>query len=111
MASLENSRLSEFVKGLKENIYTQVGEKGLSLSGGQRQRISFARAFYFNREILILDEPTSSLDKISESAIVDYLSEIKGSKTIVIISHRSNSLSFCDKIYQIKNGKLVKEVS
>ena len=111
LASLENSRLSEFVKGLKENIYTQVGEKGLSISGGQRQRISFARAFYFNREILILDEPTSSLDKISESAIVDYLSEIKGSKTIVIISHRSNSLSFCDKIYQIKNGKLVKEVS
>ena len=109
--SLNNSRLSEFVNSLKENIYTQVGEKGLSISGGQRQRISFARAFYFNREILVLDEPTSSLDKISESAIVDYLSEIKGSKTIIIISHRSNSLSFCDEIYQIKNGILVKEVT
>jgi ABC-type bacteriocin/lantibiotic exporter with double-glycine peptidase domain len=111
LLSLDNSKLSEFVNGLKENIYTQVGEKGLSISGGQRQRISFARAFYFNREILVLDEPTSSLDKNSESAIVDYLREIKGSKTIIIISHRSNSLSFCDEIYQIKNGKLVKEGS
>ena len=78
----------------------------MTLSGGQRQRVAIARAFYFDREVLILDEPTSSIDTKTENEIVSYLAELKGDKTIIIISHNTNATSFCDKVYTIKSGSL-----
>ena len=103
---LEKVHLKDFVKNLKNGIETNVSERGLSISGGQRQRIAFARAFYFNRNIFILDEPTSSIDQATEAEIIDYLSELKGSKTIIIISHKLDSIKFCDYIYEIKDNSL-----
>ena len=70
-----------------------IGENGNKLSGGQRQRISLARAFYFNRELIILDEATSSLDEETESQIMNEIHALKGTKTFIIISHRPSTLS------------------
>tara|TARA_B100000787_G_C16197587_1_gene302068 strand:+ start:3110 stop:4858 length:1749 start_codon:yes stop_codon:yes gene_type:complete len=103
---IDKVHLRDFVKNLKNGIETNVSERGLSISGGQRQRIAFARAFYFNRNILILDEPTSSIDLETEKEIIDYLSELKGSKTIIIISHKLDSIKFCDHVYEIKENTL-----
>ena len=101
--------LSDFINDLKDGVNTNVSERGLAISGGQRQRIAFARAFYFNRNILILDEPTSSLDQNTEKEITGYLSQLKKSKTIIIISHKPDSIKFCDHIYEIKNNTMEKK--
>jgi ATP-binding cassette subfamily C protein len=81
-------------------------EHGKNLSGGQRQRIAIARALYKNSEILILDEATSALDKETEKLFFNDLLKLKGSKTIIIITHNINLLDYCDKIYHLKNNKI-----
>ena len=88
----------------KEN--TQVGERGMLLSGGQTQRIALARCLYKNPEILILDEATSSLDEINEKKILESIKQLKGKKTIIIVSHRDSTLSFCDRIMYLSKNKL-----
>ncbi len=103
---IKKVQLSDFVGNLKNGIDTNVSERGLSISGGQRQRIAFARAFYFNRDVLILDEPTSSIDEDTEREILEYLIQLKKDKTIIIISHKPDSIKFCDHIYEIKNNTL-----
>jgi len=94
---------------LNEQKYNYViTEMGKNLSGGQRQRIELARALYFDREILILDEATNSLDKESEELIFETISSFKGQKTIIIVSHDIDNLKICDEKYFIKNGQLIK---
>tara|TARA_Y100000768_G_scaffold379825_1_gene356086 strand:- start:1874 stop:3604 length:1731 start_codon:yes stop_codon:yes gene_type:complete len=106
LISLQKAKLGTFLDTISDGIETIVGERGMALSGGQRQRVAIARAFYFDREVLILDEPTSSIDTKTENEIVSYLAELKGDKTIIIISHNTNATSFCDKVYTIKSGSL-----
>tara|TARA_B100001778_G_C18576390_1_gene625180 strand:- start:436 stop:1710 length:1275 start_codon:yes stop_codon:yes gene_type:complete len=107
--SLKKSKLSEFILNLKDGIYTEVGDKGLKVSGGQRQRIALARAFYFDRQILILDESTNSLDSNTESEILDEIhSSSLESITFIIITHKKQTLKGCNKIYELKNGYLSK---
>ena len=79
----------------------------MKLSGGQRQRISLARALITKPELLILDEPTSSLDKESEELIFDSLKKISKFTTIVLISHDEKIINLADKIYFIKEGKII----
>ena len=79
---------------------------GNNISGGQKQRIGIARALYSSPEIVILDEATSSLDIENENMIIKKLSELKGDKTIIIISHKKNSLKYCDDIFEIKEEKI-----
>ena len=86
----------------------EAGERGISLSGGQKQRIGIARALYKNPQILILDESTSSLDLNTERKIMESIYKLRGKNTIIIISHRESALNNCDKIYEIKNSKLIK---
>ena len=105
---IDNVHLRDFINNLKDGVETNVSERGLSISGGQRQRIAFARAFYFNRNILILDEPTSSIDQDTESEIIEYLGHLKDNKTIIIISHKLDTIKFCDQIYEIKNNTMKK---
>jgi ABC-type branched-subunit amino acid transport system ATPase component len=80
-----------------------------TLSGGQAQRIAICRNFYFDREINVFDEFTSALDTKTEDNILRFLNTIKGRNTIIIISHRLNALKYCNKIYEIENGSLVKK--
>lgn len=104
--SIFQSNLTETIKNLPNGIETQVGEKGLKISGGQLQRIGLARALYDDPDILILDEATSGLDIDNENEILINLNQLKGSRTIIIISHRSNSLKYCEKVFKIEDKKI-----
>ena len=86
---------------LNINLAKNLGDRGKNISGGQRQRVSLARAFFHKKEILILDESTSALDKKIENEILDYLNSIRSNCTIIIISHSLDSLRYCDKVYEI----------
>jgi ATP-binding cassette subfamily C protein len=97
------ANLNNLINKLPKGIDSIVGDDGSKLSGGQIQRIGIARALYFDREILICDEITNSLDSISEKSIINCLKELD--KTIIIISHKRQNLNFCSKIYEIKNKK------
>ena len=103
---LELTNCSDFVDKLPNKINTIVGERGMKLSGGQRQRISLARAIIAKPEILILDEPTSSLDKESEELVFDSLRKISKSTTIILITHDNKIISLADKIYYIEDGNI-----
>ena len=106
---LEKSQAKEFVNNLPEKINSLVGERGVRLSGGQIQRIGIARALFKNSELLILDEPTSSLDAATENLVIDGINKLKSEKTIILISHRINTLKNCDKVFEIKD-KIISEV-
>jgi len=99
--SLEKASLKDFIDKLELKDQTIVGEDGIKISGGQKQRLSIARALYHDPDVLILDEATSSLDLQTENEILNFLSIIKGQKTIFIISHRESSLKLCDKIIRL----------
>ena len=82
-----------------------IGEKGSKISGGQILRVGLARAFYSKAEVFILDEFTSSLDEKLENEILDTIKKID--KTFIIVSHKKNTLKFCDKIFELSNKKLI----
>lgn len=103
------AQLSDFVEKLDEGINTFVGESGSKLSGGQVQRVGIARALYNNPQILVLDEITSSLDVDTEKEIIDVIKNLKGKKTIILITHRLNILQVCDEIFEVNNGLLTKK--
>lgn len=102
----KQAKLFELIESLPEGLATQIGDRGSKLSGGQRQRVAIARAFYFEKEILILDEATSSLDSKVESEIVDELLSLKGETTMLVVAHRISTLSGCDRILALESGKL-----
>lgn len=107
--ALKDASLDEFVSSLPEQLDTQIGERGVRLSGGQRQRIGIARALYKNPQVLIFDEATSALDNATETAIMEAIHGLKGTKTMIIIAHRLTTIEACDKIYRIGNGKIILE--
>ncbi len=86
---------------------TRVGEGGVKLSGGQKQRIAIARALYGDPELLILDEATSALDHDTESCIMDEIYQLTRTVTLVIVAHRTSTISRCDKIYKIEQRSVV----
>lgn len=96
----------EFISKSKEGYDTLVGERGMQLSGGERQRISIARAFIKNAPVLILDEPTSSVDIKTEGQIMEAMERLMEGRTTFMITHRLDTLSFCNVILHIENGKL-----
>lgn len=106
--SIKLSRLSNFVNRLPKKLNTIIGEGGSKISGGEKQRIGIARALYRNSQVLFLDETTSSLDRKNEINFLKGISKLKKNKTIVLISHSLSALSYCDKVYELKKGKLVK---
>jgi ATP-binding cassette, subfamily B, bacterial PglK len=106
--SVKKAQLTDFIDQLPEGIDTLVGESGERLSGGQRQRIALARAFYFNRRVLIMDESTSALDFDTEQEIINEIKELKDKLTIIIVSHRIETMKFCDRIYRIEDGNVKK---
>lgn len=99
----------EFISRLPMGYDTIVGERGLTLSGGERQRIGIARAVVRNSPILILDEPTASLDAESEKIVSDALQKLMKGRTVITISHRLNTILSADKIFVIKDGRVAEE--
>lgn len=104
---LDEAQLRSMVEHLPEGLDTELGEQGLKISGGQRQRIAIARALYFDPDILILDEATSALDQEVESAVMNAVDALHGRKTLVIVAHRLSTIRKCDKIYEVKNKKIL----
>ena len=104
--ALKFSGLNSFVQNSNSNILTLVGEDGARISEGQKQRLGLARIIYRNPKFLILDEPTSSLDKETEKFVIESIEKLKGLKTILISTHNEKILNNCDEIYQIKNKNL-----
>jgi ATP-binding cassette subfamily B protein len=97
----------DFILSLPEGYETQVGERGSRLSGGERQRISLARAFLRNSPILILDEPTSSVDVHTEAAIMEATEHLISGRTTFMIAHRLSTLKSCDLVFVLDQGHLV----
>jgi ABC-type multidrug transport system fused ATPase/permease subunit len=103
----KHANLHEFIVSLPEQYKTIVGERGVRLSGGQCQRIGIARALYNDPQVLVLDEATSSLDGVTENAIMDAIKNLSHKKTIIMIAHRLSTIQECDNIYLMSNGKIV----
>ena len=105
-AALKEAQLDEFVKSQPDGLDSMVGERGVRISGGQRQRIGIARALYDNPEILVLDEATSALDSETESAVMEAIDRLSGSKTLIIIAHRLTTIKNCDYVFKIEDGQI-----
>lgn len=99
----------DFVEKLPDGIKTQIGEKAYGLSEGQAQRIAIARALLRKAPIIILDEATSALDISLEERIIQELRNLKPVRTCIMITHRRTSLGICNRVYKLKEGKLIIE--
>lgn len=97
----------DFISALPEGYETELGEGGSHISGGERQRISVARAFLKDAPILILDEPTSSIDSRTEGVILDSLDELMEGRTSFIVAHRLSTVRHADQILVLSHGRIV----
>lgn len=96
----------EFIRKLPEGYNTNIGPRGSTLSGGQKQRLAIARAFYQNSSILILDEATSALDSKSELLVRQAVERLMENRTVLVISHRLETVMMAKRIFLLDNGKL-----
>ena len=103
----QQAHLASFISTLPDGYATQVGERGLKLSGGEKQRVAIARVLLKNPPLLILDEATSSLDSISEQAILDALNAVKNQRTTLVIAHRLSTVRDADRILVMNQGEIV----
>ncbi len=106
--ALDAAQLGDFVRGLKDGLDTEIGERGVRLSGGQRQRIGIARALYYDPDILFLDEATSALDTETERAVMASVRSLSGEKTCIIVAHRLTTIEHCDEVYEVRDGTVYK---
>jgi ATP-binding cassette subfamily B protein len=97
----------DFIRRLPDGYETTVGERGMRLSGGERQRISLARAFLADAPILILDEPTSSVDVTTEAAIMETMTRLMRGRTTIMIAHRLSTLERCDALVKVEHGRVI----
>jgi ATP-binding cassette subfamily B protein len=107
MAAAKAANAHEFIVALPEGYDTLVGERGMLLSGGERQRISLARAFLKDAPILILDEPTSSIDLRTEAWIMEAMERLMQGRTVFMIAHRLSTLENCDEIMTLESGRVM----
>jgi ABC-type bacteriocin/lantibiotic exporter with double-glycine peptidase domain len=107
--ALASVGLLDSVKVLPDGFSTKVGDNGVQLSGGQRQRLALARAIYLEADLLILDEPTNSLDTDLESEFLKLLRSFTGLKTILIVSHNPRVLKECDQVIEILGARVASD--
>lgn len=103
----EKANALNFIESFPDGFSTMVGERGIQLSGGQRQRIAIARAILKDPAVLILDEATSSLDAESEALVQQALERLMEDRTTIVIAHRLATIRKVDRIYVMKNGRIV----
>lgn len=111
LEAIKKARLKDLIDNLPKGKETIIGERGIRVSGGQKQRISLARAFYHEREVLVMDESTSALDTETEQEIVEEINHLKGSKTMIVIAHRITTLQHCNAIYKLDDGHLSEKLT
>ena len=107
LRAAELSGVMEFLKDSAAGLDTQVGERGEALSGGQRQAVAIARSLLYDPPILVLDEPTASMDPASENRLRKRLQEVCKEKTTILITHKGAMLDIVDKLILIDRGRLV----
>jgi ATP-binding cassette subfamily B protein len=107
IAAAKAANAYDFIVNLPDGFDTQVGERGMCLSGGERQRIALARAFLKDAPILILDEPTSSVDVKTEAQIMDAMQRLMEGRTAFMVAHRLGTLKECDVMLRVEDGTLV----
>jgi ATP-binding cassette subfamily C protein len=105
VASAKRAHIHDFIMTLPEGYDTQMGEMGGRLSGGERQRIGIARAMLRDPDILVMDEPTSNLDVLNEKGLLKTLDDEYSDKTLLIVSHRSSTLTGCSRVIDLNNYK------
>lgn len=110
VAAAKVANAHDFIVDLPNGYDTLVGERGMRLSGGERQRVALARAFLKDAPILILDEPTSSIDVATEALIMEAMQRVMVGRTTVMIAHRLSTLEVCDARLVIEHGRIVQAV-
>ncbi len=105
-AACRAASIHDFIAGLPSGYDTVVGELGDTLSGGERQRLGLARAFLHDSPLLLLDEPTSNLDSLNEGQVLRALDDQRGSRAVVLISHRPSTTAIADKTYSMDSGRV-----
>jgi ABC-type multidrug transport system fused ATPase/permease subunit len=106
LLAARQAHISDYVESLSEGYDTNVGERGVRLSGGQRQRIGIARALYKRAKVLIFDEATSALDTETELSVMESIDSLDRDLTIILVAHRITTLSRCDKIIELEQGRV-----
>ena len=106
-AAAHAAGVTEFSDSLAKGLQTLVGERGYGLSGGQVQRIAVARAFLKNSDIILLDEPTANLDKVTKTRLLAVIDELFKDKTLIIASHDTEVISGMDRQIVLQHGHLV----
>ncbi len=104
---IEKSQLKNLINSLPKKLDTLIGDRGARLSGGEKQRVGIARALYNKPKVIVFDEATSALDIYNENKILKEIYENKKDKTLIIISHRNNTVKYCDLIYVMEDGKII----
>jgi ATP-binding cassette subfamily C protein len=107
---IDEAQLTYLIRKLPDGVNTAVGDRGVRLSGGERQRIAIARALYRNPQVLIFDEATSALDNNTEEALMEVINKVSMSRTVIMVAHRLTTLKDCDRIFVMKEGRIVDEV-
>src|SRR5262249_55955307 len=98
-----------FIDKLPNKHDEEISESGQNLSGGQKQRISIARALLTEAPIIVMDEPTSALDAENERLIIEKPGELKGTRTVILVSHRLSTVADCDQIFVMDQGRIVEQ--
>ncbi len=106
-AAAKTARLDEFIRSLPEGYDTVIGEGGARLSGGQAQRLALARAFLLDAPILLLDEPSSSLDPETETLLDESTRSLMQGRTVITIAHRLNTVFHADRIMVLDRGTIL----
>lgn len=109
MNILKEAGLEEWVEKLENGLDTVVGERGMKLSVGQKQRLNLIRGILLDKDVYVLDEPTSNLDKETEKLIVNLIQKYLENKTVVIVTHREELTKICQEHYRFENNKMMEE--
>lgn len=105
--AVDLAQLRPVVDRLPQGLESVLGDRGHTLSGGERQRVSISRALYRRPEVVVLDEGTSALDTITESAFIEALSALRGDRTIIAVAHRLSTVRDCDRLHVVADGAIV----
>jgi ABC-type multidrug transport system fused ATPase/permease subunit len=108
-AAARAAKADEFIQALPEGYDTILDEQGSNLSGGQRQRLALARAFLRNAPILVLDEPSSGLDAVTEAQLSETIDELAQGRTTIVIAHRLSTVERADRILVLDRGRIAEE--